>query len=241
MNFSWAIRIARDDAASLAGLRLLPGLEIGEIDELLWLRGRAGDEQLDARLAALPASGRYEWLAPNQLRLVDHRIPSERLPDLHWQPLNVWLQVESPDAALPATEPNPVPLRLARSTDERDPDLLLTNLAVWKSFGTSAAQVRLDRLEFAADDHGQVLVRGRPLPPLPGVRYVSHGPIAIPAGYSWQPAVGADVLARVFGASEGALVLWNEDGTMTRLHAEQFVPAMRSALRATGAPRAESR
>src|SRR5262245_16594340 len=187
MNFPWAISIARDDAASLAALRLVPGLEVGEAPDLIWLRGKPGDEQLDRRLSALPARVRYEWLAPAQLRPLDRRIPSARLPDVRWQSLDAWLQVAMPVAALPASEPVRMALALVGAPDEREPALRLTRFEGGQQFASVAAQVRLDSLQFAADAEGSVLVRGQPLPPLPGRRFVLHGGVAVPAGFSWQP------------------------------------------------------
>jgi hypothetical protein len=233
VNFPWAICIAREDAASLATLRLAVGIEVSEDGTVVWLRGQRGDERLEAKLAGLPARERYEWLAPDQLRHLNRRIPASRLPDLQWQPLDAWLQVKVPTAAAPGSRPAAIPLRLVRSTREQEPELLLTRLEELKEFAATAAQVRLDRLQFAANAEGLVFVRGRPLPPLPGRRFVLHGGLAVPAGFSWEPAVGADALMRRFGISGDTVVVWNEDGTLMRLHGEQFIPASRSAIRAT--------
>ena len=235
MNFPWAICIDREDVEALASLRLVRGIEVGEDGPVIWLRGKQGDQQLASRLLRVPSRQRYEWLIPNQLRQLDRRIPLERLPDLRWQSLDAWLQVEMPAVALPGNQPAAISLRLVRSTLEREPELLLTVIEEFIRFGATAAQVRLNRLQFAANIDGQVLVRGLPLPPLPGHRFVLHaGSVAVPAGLSWQPAVGVDLLMRCFQVSGGALVVWNEDGTITRFHSEQFVPASRSAIRATG-------
>jgi hypothetical protein len=233
VNFPWAICIERAEAAALASLRLLGGIEVAEQGGLIWLRGQRGDERLAARLASLPARDRCEWIAPNQLRKLQERIPTGRLPDLQWNQLDTWLQVEVPTAAFPGRAPAPVLLRLLRSTQEREAELLLTTLEDLKQFIITAAQVRLERLQFAANAEGHVVVRGKPLPPLPGRRFVLDGGVGVPAGFSWEPAVSVDVLAICFGASGDATVLWNEDGTCTRLHSEQFVPLSRSAVRAT--------
>jgi hypothetical protein len=120
-----------------------------------------------------------------------------------------------------------------RSTKELEPTLLLSSFEVFRHFALTAAELRLDRLAFAAESSGRVLVRGIPLPPLPGVRFTLHGSVAVPAGWTWAPSVGADVVARCLGASAGNLVLWTEDGRYTRLHSEQFIPVTRSAVRAT--------
>jgi hypothetical protein len=124
-------------------------------------------------------------------------------------------------------------LRLVRSTAEDEPALLLTSIEDLTGFADGAAKVRLDRLVLAANEDGAVIVRGMPLPPLPGRRFVLHGSVAIPAGFAWDPPVSSEVLARRFGGSGEELVLWTEDGTIQRLHREQFVPASRSAIRAT--------
>lgn len=238
VNFAWIICIARDDAASLAALRLVTGVEVAEMETQIWIRGHQVDESLEKRLSALPAQGRYELMASNQLRQERRRIPSGRLPELSWLPLSAWLQVELPAAALPAHEPLPVPLRLVRSANERAPELLLTGLEDFHRFTDQAAQVRLERLQFAADSKGNVLVRGVPLPPLPGKRFVMYGGVAVPAGFAWQPATSDEVLARQFNVSGHDLVVWNEDGTFQRLQGEQFVAATRSAVRATKRARA---
>ncbi len=230
---SWAITLARDDANSVAALRLAPDVEVGEAGNALWLRGRHSDEQLQSKLNRLPAVARYEWLAPDLLRLVDRRIAVDRLPKLSWQPLPAWLKVASPVAAPSAEPPPSVPLRLVRSSDEREPELLLARLEDFQQFADDAAEVRLSRLQFAANDQGEVIIRGKPLPPLPGRRFVLHGGVAVPAGFSWAPAVSAEIVARSFSTSGDALVVWNENNMLSRLNAEQFVPASRSALRAT--------
>jgi hypothetical protein len=232
-NAAWAICMAREDSASLGSLRLISGIELGEDGTNLWLRGRQRDDRLESLLAGLPARERYDWLGPNRLRQSDRRIPSARLPDVHWQPLGDWLQVQVPAAALPGKAPAPISLRLVRSTQEQDPVLLLTTLDELRQFAALAARVRLDCLQFAATEEGLALVLGRPLPPLPGRRFVLNCGVAIPAGFSWEPAINAEVVSRSFGASGKSIVLWTEEGIIARLNSEQFVPATRGAIRAT--------
>jgi hypothetical protein len=233
VNHAWAICLKRTDAATLAAIRLTPGIEVAVAGDDVWIRGPAGGEALGKALLRLPATGRFERLSSNQLRRVDQRVPSERLPDGGWSPLSSWLQAALPVAALPGRLPPPAALSLGRSGDERDPDLLLTDIEGFAVFAGQAARVRLDRLEFAAAADGRVLIRGRPLPPIPGTRFVLHGQIAVPAGFIWRPTVIPEVLARGLGLARDALALWNDDNTITRLHREQFVRVTRSAVHAT--------
>ena len=233
MNSPWAIRLPRQDAATLAGLRLRSGLEVSESADEIWLRGKSSDNELDLKISALPAHARYEWLLDNRLRPLGKLIPTGVLPSAPWQPLKFWLQVAFPPAATLAMEPSRVALQLVRSAGEQDSTLLLTEISEWSRYSHTAAKVRLERLRFAVDSTGRVLVQGNPLPPLPGKRFVIHGGVAVPAGFSWTPAVSPAVLLRLFGGAETSLVLWEEQGTITRLSAEQFVPASRAAVKAT--------
>jgi hypothetical protein len=147
--------------------------------------------------------------------------------------------VRWPHAALSASCESPqlggysVPLRIVRSAEERLVALLMTSLAEWREFALNAPEIRLRQLRFAVDEVGNVIVRGKPLPPLPGRQFVLHGNIAVRAGFIWEPAVSADVLSRRLGLATDALALFHEDGTFSRIEAEQFVPATRSAVRET--------
>jgi len=229
----WVIRLAAADRAALAGLRLMEGLEVAEDGASIWLRGRHASEAVTAVLRRLPAVARLEWLAGDRLRPWDARIPSERLPALRWEPLAGWLRVASTVAGLPGWPPAPAGLRLVRGGEEQSPELLLTGLKDWNDFVAEAAEIRLQTLRFAVDDRQRVLVRGTPLPPLPGQRFVLHGDVAVPAGFTWAPAVSRQVLQRRLGLGPGQLALWYPDGRYCLLHTELLLPATRSSVRAT--------
>lgn len=235
----WVICLAPADAASLAPLRLTRGIEVAEKAPFIWLRGNHTDEHIEPLLRALPAVARYELLPNNRLRRLELRIPSETLPALPWQPLSAWLRVQMPPAPRSADSedalPQTVALHIVRSNEERTPELLVTDLREWQAFAQSAPEIRLRQLRFAADGTGNVVVRGRPLPPLPGTQFVLFSNIAIKAGFTWEPAVSAEVLARRLGLSPEAVALFHDDGTFTRIEGEQFVPATRSAIRETAA------
>ena len=233
----WVICLASADAASLAPLRLTRGLEVAQKEPFIWLRGNINDETLDRLLRALPAIVRYEVLPNNRLRRVELRIPSETLPALQWQSVQTWLRVQMPSNSAGAqsqeTSPRTVSLRIVRSGEERPTELLLTSLPDWQAFALSAPDVRLRPLRFAADTSGNVVVRGQPLPPLPGRQFVLYGSIAVEAGFTWEPAVSSEVLSRRLSLPSDAVALLREDGTFTRMEGEQFVPATRSAVRET--------
>jgi hypothetical protein len=246
MSSQWAIRIALTDAESLAPLRLSRGIEVAEKDSFVWVRGPSSDEKLESILRALPAIARYEVTGGNRLRNLESRIPAETLPALNWQSASTWLRVRMPTGSSPRPSPPvdekeeevslpAVSIQIVRSAEERPIALLRTSLAEWREFALNAPEIRLRQLRFAVDEAGNVVVRGKPLPPLPGRQFVLHGNIAVQAGFAWEPAVSADVLSRRLGLSADALALFHQDGTFSRIEAEQFVPATRSAVRETAA------
>lgn len=235
MSCAWAIRLPLADAAVLAPLRLVSGLEVAESGDSLWLRGGKADDALQRRLRALPAADRFECVSEDRLRPLNSRIPSARLPPLRWLPLSSWLRVEPPLAALPGNRPRPVALRLVRSTEEEPANLLLTDVGSWKAFAIPAAEVRLRPLRFAVAADQRVLVWGTPLPPLSGGRFVEQAGLAVPVGFKWHPPVALEVLCHLFALSDRSLVVWTSSETFIRLHSEQFVSATRSAVRAAAA------
>jgi len=86
----------------------------------------------------------------------------------------------------PAGPPARVPFSLVRSTDERASELLLTEFAHWQQYAARASEIRLRAWEFAVSSAGRVLVRGVPLPPLPGRQFVVRGGVAVPAGTAFD-------------------------------------------------------
>jgi hypothetical protein len=111
--------------------------------------------------------------------------------------------------------------------------VLLTSIDGWTAYAIQAPQVRLNRWQFAAAQDGRAIVRGDPLPPLPGERWVEREGIAVPAGWRWSPPVEAAIVRAVFGLEPGDLALWQTDGTWRRIRAADFAPASRAAVRAT--------
>lgn len=239
MTLHWAIRISLADAESLAPLRLTRGIEVAEKERFVWVRGDGKDEKLERVLRSLPAIARFEVSSGNRLRNLESRIPAETLPALNWQPLNTWLRVQMAAGARDERDKKDpkdwrrVSLRIVRSTEERPIELLMTSLTEWQQFALRAPEVRLRQLRFAVGGDGKVAVRGMPLPPLRGRQFVLYGNIAVQAGFTWEPAVSDEVLARRLGLSADALVLLYEDGSFSRIEAEQFVPATRGAVRET--------
>ena len=235
MNSAWAIRMARGDASALGTLRLSPGVEVAEDGAVLWIRGQRCDGTLYASILSLPAHDRFVWLEDNRLCRVGERIPSHKLPDFPWRPLDQWIRVSLPPAGFATTLALTVPLKLLRGGAEQAPGLLLTTLRIWANYVIQAPEIRLSSLRFAVDGRERVLIRGRPLPPIEGHQWVETDGIAIRAGFCWVPAVSVEMVRRRFEVAPDTLILWHEDGSLERLHAEQFIPATRGNVRSTRA------
>ncbi len=236
---NWVLTLAAKDASALAALRLAAGVEVGEASETLWIRSRQPTASTQDRLRKLPAIERYEWFDSERLCRLGSLIPCDRLPDLRWQPIDGWLKIEMPAAALPATpltessRSRAIQIRLVRSDRETVANGLLTTLNHWTQFGSQAPEIRLRGLQFAVNGAVEVLVIGEILPPLPGTCYCILEGIAVPAGLEFYPAVDAGVLRNRLAIAAESLVVFYQDGTFSRLQAEQWVAASRSAIRAT--------
>lgn len=235
----WAACLDPDDAAALAGLRSHAGVHALEVEGQLWVRGLEWNPDLDRELRKLPAGGRYEVLKTGQLRSFGARVPQGRLPVGGWKPLVELLKIVLPTAALPGEVSTKVALSLVRSATEERATILLTDVEQWRAFASRAPEIRLAALVFAMDEEGRVLVRGHPLPSMPGERFVDRQGVAVPAGWHWSPAVAPAVVRRLFGSAGEDLILWQRDGRVQQLPREQFVPATRSAARESAAEMVE--
>ena len=263
MSSQWVIRLELTDAASLAPLRLTRGIEVAEKEPFVWVRGANDEKlerqvralpavgryevtggnrlrNLESRIPSetLPALNWQPvstWLRV-QMPTASSPRPSPTLEEREKNSHSPSSRQEDEDQVIPvAARPElpPVSIRIVRSTEERTIELLVTTVDQWREFALNAPEIRLRHLRFATDGDGNVVVRGIPLPPLPGRQFALQGNIAVQAGFTWEPNVSADVLSRRLGLAADALALFHEDGNFSRIEAEQFVPATRSAVRET--------
>jgi hypothetical protein len=247
MSERWAAALPIAHAAHLGRFRLRGGIEVCQQGETLWLSG-SDLEAVDVTLRGLPDVRRFRHLPDDQLVEVEQRVPSCMLPAGTWVTLGIWLKGVLPQTAWPGQAPPRIALRLERAVTPRVPTLLELPLSAWQAYAATAPQVRLDRLSFALDSRKRVLVRGTPLPPLAGRRFVEFDGIAVPIGWHWTPAVDAQTVraclqldANESGPrqTQGVLengrgdlaLLTNEDCRWERIPGDAFVQATRSAVR----------
>jgi len=204
-----------------------------ETAESLWLRGRELGDGLDRQLRAVPDAEPY-WIQPDG-RLVrwDATLPSAALPEGDWTPLAEWLTVSLPPAASAGYGCPAVEFTLIRTEAVSDCRLLETSWEDWAAFALSAPLIRLNPLSFAVSDTLRVLVRGTPLPPIPGERFVEAEGIAWPAGHGLVPAVESRTLRRILQLRSDELGLIRQSGEVDVIEESCFVHASRSAVRQT--------
>ena len=227
----WAVRLDAMNAHYAAALRTAPQVQALEVDGAVWLQGSSLDDALEMRLRSLPGAERFHVDGEGQLVVAGNRIPSGRLPSGNWRPLRQSISVELPGRAFAGVAEERLPLRLVRGGKPAEPALLRVSLQAWRDYAIRAPQVRMQHWTFAVSQSGEALIRGTPLPPLAGVRFVEDAGIVVPAGWTWTPAVEAAVVREAFGLKPGELALWGTDGAWERLSDESFVKATRSAVR----------
>lgn len=227
----WAARIPRSRTVAVGGLRLEPQVTVGLQDADVWLRGPSLSRSLLRALRAIPDADLFYVTPGDLLTPVGHLLPVGPLPALSWQPLAKWYRVELPDAGLPGRMPDPVVLKLVRQAKEVPANVLLSDFQRWAAWATAAPQLRLNNLRFAACRDGRVVVRGTPLPPISGLRFVEASGVAVECGWSWTPPLDATTIRAVFGLRGEDLALWHGAGGWERISGPLFVPATRSAVR----------
>jgi hypothetical protein len=230
---SWALLLPSQGAKLLGPLRLCPGVEACTAGEAVWLRGAPPSDDWRQRASLLPGAEQFAILDDEQLLPLGSSVPLGYLPQSTWQPLTAWLDVALPAINDSGSLPQPLTLGLVRSSEPSEPTWLLTNLDAWAEYAATAPQLRLARWSFVCAHDGRVLVRGAPLPPLAGRRLVDQQGVAVPAGWSWTPAVDASVVRQTLGLETGDCAVFSDDGSWASIRADDWVVATRSAVRLT--------
>jgi hypothetical protein len=141
------------------------------------------------------------------------------------------MTVELPLAALAGEPGSKASLAMVRCHVPKDSNVLWTIASAWHEWALSASQVRLRNLAFAATADSEVVVRGTPMPPIKGRRFVECDGVAVEAGWTWSPPLDAGVVREALELARNGLALLHSDGTWDHIPAEAFVHATRSAVR----------
>ena len=126
-----------------------------------------------------------------------------------------------------------MPLAVVPGGEMREPSLLEASLDGLAAYAQAAPQWRLERWAFVATDDGRVLVRGLPLPPLSGNRFVESDGVCVTAGCAWSPAVEPAIVRQLLQLEEGEIAIFWEVGSFDRIAAGDWVRVSRSALAGT--------
>jgi len=238
----WALTLDGEATAALGPLRLRAGLETCAEGGVVWLRGAALDDGLRRELSRLPARRRYDVLPDGLLRPWGRRLPHDRLPAGPWEPLAERLAWALPPTRAPAPAPGPVGLRLERGAPGDGPlpeaGLLRLARADLLAWAARAPAVRLEGLTVALAG-AEALVRGRPLPSLPGLRFALDAGVAVPLGFVPRPRLAPPDLALLLELMPGEVGLLRPEGGWERVSAGAFGPARRASLRAAAGPAVE--
>ena len=191
----------------------------------MWACGTGTESEVEHILTRVPASRFFEVVHHDRLRPKGRLLPTARLPDVRWVPLREWLSIRVPPAALPGELSGSAELRLvfnhsgptdstnSTSSPNSDEELLLCGVEAFREFLLKDPVHRLRPLRFVVNDaRSEVLVRGKPLPSIPGERFVLRDGVATPVGRAWSPPVGASVVRAWLGLRDGAIALWRADG-----------------------------
>lgn len=215
---------------SLGPHRTRAGWEICEDGAHIWLRI---PDEAEAQTATLPALARYRIDSRQRLITLNATLPVGLSPVGPWQSLTEFLTVPPPSPLLPGRTPGKLEINLSRSSREVEPAALLADLSALLPWAESASRLRLARLTFASTNDSRVLVRGTPLPPVPGSAHYVQGRLALPCGWELTPPLLPAWVEESLALPAGAIALLLPDGGIEMLGQESFTQLSLAALRRT--------
>jgi len=244
MTDRWLAVLPIEEASAIGILRLHSGIEVLTNSKQVWLRGTRFDE-IDRLLRKVSGLERFTVIDEQRLVPVGKSVPTELVPEGTWTPIAQWFECELPQSCWPGTSRHEIPLRLIRSTNTSEANLLMTTFDVFERYVTTAPQIRLDHLTFAVNASRDVLIAGRPLPPLIGKFFVAKEGIAVQAGWRFHPPIDPATLKELFAGRHHAstsdhtrnpgelIVVYAPNGDWDFVPSTSFLRLTRSAVRLT--------
>jgi hypothetical protein len=239
VNATWAATIPRESLSFAGRLRLAQIEVCAEKAGEVWLRGAGGVLSLKERRAgyeeilfSLPGIRLFD-VANNLITPAGRTVPTGRLPQGPWLPLSEALGVAAPTSALAGKLSGKIQLKLVRTEQQREANVLVADPRAWREWGIDAPAVRLSVLKFALSVN-RVAVWGEPLPSIAGERFSESGGIAVPCGWELHPVSDAEIVRPLLKAAPGDLAIFFENGTYDLIDSSLFVAATRSAVRGPG-------
>lgn len=227
------IVLSQADKAALGSVRCLPGLQAAEDEGFIWVRGINTLDNIDLRIRQLPGLHTYTLDADNNLFPPGGLTPVAKLKPLKWVPVAEYITVKLPVSALPGKVSLQHIIKLMPSGRSQEGNVLLTDLATWKTYAETAPLVRLQQTRFAVSENNKVLVMGTPLPALPGREYMLQDTLLLPCGFEFDPPVISELVIARLDPSKESLLLFDTDGTWEKVPKNAFMPSTRSAIRLT--------
>ena len=234
-SLNWVARLPAIDAVRLGSLRTVRGLRIFPDSDVLWLTGDEFDEKFECVLRSIPNLERFRLWPDRQLTRWNETVPCARLPAGDWQPLIEWMMPKLPIAGFAAMGHVTEPLKLVRCSTFSASNVWCANWQAWRDYAVTAPNVRLSRWSFAVSENWKVLIRGIPVPLVPGFGYVDQEGIAIPSGWRFDPEIPAAMVRKILKLDDTSTALFASDGSFERIPESAFVRANRSAVRFTDA------
>ena len=227
------IVLSQADKAALGSVRCLPGLQAAEDEGFIWVRGINALGNIDLRIRQLPGLHTYTLDADNNLFPPGGLTPVAKLKPLKWVPVAEYITVKLPVSALPGKVSLQHIIKLIPSGRSQEGNVLLTDLATWKTYAETAPLVRLQQTRFAVSENNKVLIMGTPLPALPGREYVLQDTLLLPCGFEFDPPAISELVIARLDPSKESLLLFDTDGAWEKVPKNAFMPSIRSAIRLT--------
>ncbi len=218
------------DAPALAPQRTRAGWTACLENGALWLRCPAADA---AECAALPAVARYRCDSRGLLTPLEGSVPVAQAPAGPWLPLTEVFPVHPATPNFPGRTRQRLNVSLVRTEREQPAQAVLLPLAQMLPWVEQAPRIRLERLQFAAAADGRALVKGTPLPPVPGAVFYFAGAMALPCGWDFAPHLWHGWVEKALAIPAGGLCLVHEDARLELIGAEGFAPLTLAAVRRT--------
>lgn len=227
------LKISSEHKELLATIRSWDNLKVAFDASYIWVKDFTPQQLDSSELHQIPFAVIYE-LKENLVFVRGSLLPSQKLPSgLLWTPILRALPLEVPSFNHNFFGINEkVSLKIIASEAEQEAFVLITTVEEAETYITTAAAIRLEKLQWVVVD-SKVVFFGTPLLPIQGETYWKKNNFLLPSGYDFEFPVLADLLQQKINAEGNNWFFWNKDATYFTVSKQDVKPLSISSFRLT--------
>ncbi len=223
-------KINKDD---LAPLRKWSNLKVAFDKDQIWVTNFDQYQLESIEVKSVPYKTLF-YQKDAKLFLLNSLLPDRKEPSFLWTPVEraFPLEIKNSNYNYFGIEEK-ISVNLVQDEEEREAEVLLTNISTLEKYLNTAPAIRLNNLKWVVLGNDEVLISGTPLLPINGTAFWKDGDSILPVGYNFELSILSKTINKKINKNKNAWIIWFKDATYFSIEKSQLMPLTLSSFRKT--------